>query len=304
MLPREKTMEQYTLNDLEKLTGIRADTIRIWEHRYGIVTPRRTETNRRWYTGEDLRKLINISILNRYGTKISEIASLPGNVLESRTEEMIRGKSDPGLFTDSLIKAITEYDEEAVNEILLRAIIKLGFDNTFTSVVFPFLKKVGVLWHTGSVNVGSEHFISNIFRQRLIAAIDSIAPPRPGIGKKLLLFLPENEYHELGLLWYSYIARSRGHSVIYLGQSTPLMAAAEVSESWKPEIIVTGTLSGKPLDDPDAFVREMKLTFPETIILLSGFLADIAEKAGLRGVYSCRSETDLRKHLGNKTSRS
>ncbi|MDX9726746.1 MAG: MerR family transcriptional regulator [Bacteroidales bacterium] len=300
MLVKNKTMEQYTLNDLEKLTGIRADTIRIWEYRYSIVTPRRTETNRRWYTGDDLRKLINISILNRYGTRISEIATLPVDILESRTEELVKGKNDPGLFTDSLVKAITEYNEEAVNEILLRASIKLGFEKTFTNVVFPFLKKVGVLWHTGSVNIGSEHFISNIFRQRLIAAIDSLTPSKSGNGMKLLMFLPENEYHELGLLWYAYIAQSLGNRVIYLGQSTPLSAVAEVSTSWKPEMIITGTLSGKPLDDPDKFVRDLKASFPESRILLSGFLADVAEKTGLVEVHPCRSETELRKHLGNR----
>jgi len=148
--------------------------------------------------------------------------------------------------------------------------------------------------------VGSEHFISNIFRQRIIAAIDSLPPSKSGNGRKLLMFLPENEYHELGLLWYAYIARSLGYGVIYLGQSTPLGAVAEVSASWKPEMIVTGTVSGRSLDDPEEFVRELIGLFPGSVFLLSGFLADVAEKAGLRGVHPCRSENDLRKHLGNK----
>ena len=290
-------MGRYTLNDLEKLTGIKADTIRMWEQRYRVTTAHRTETNRRWYTDDDLRRLINISILNRNGLKISEIACLPADLLEKRTAEMVKGSIGPDILTDSLIIAMTRLDEEAVNEILLRSVINRGFEDTFSTVVFPFMNKVGVMWHTGSVNVGAEHFITNIFRRKLIAGFENLRPPKSSGSKKILMFLPENEFHELGLLYYAYIVRSLGHQVLYLGQSTPLKAVVEASEEWRPDIIITGVLSGISVEDPDDFIAKASPLFGGIHLLLAGSLAQAAVRKKIRGVYPCRSEKDLRKFL-------
>lgn len=290
-------MGRYTLKELEKLTGIKADTIRIWEQRYRVTTARRTETNRRWYTDDDLRRLINISILNRNGFKISEIAFLPADLLEERTAEMVKSSTGPDLQTDSLIIAMTKLDEEAVNEILLRSVIKRGFEDTFSTVVFPFLNKVGVMWHTGSVNVGTEHFITNIFRRKLIAGFENLRSPKNSGGKKILMFLPENEFHELGLLYFAYIVRSLGHQVLYLGQSTPLNAAIEASEEWSPDLIITGALSGISVEDPDDFVMKASSLFRGKKLLLAGSLAEAAAKSKKSGVFPCRTKRDLEKLL-------
>lgn len=286
-------MGRYTLNELEKLTGIKADTIRIWEKRYRVTTAHRTETNRRWYTDDDLRRLLNISILNRKGLKISEIALLPADLLEEKTAEIFNGRTGPDLIADSLIIAMTRMDEEAVNEILLQSVIKRGFEDTFTTVVFPFLNKVGVMWHTGSVNVGTEHFITNIFRRKLIAGFENLRPPKVSGSKKILMFLPENEFHELGLLYYAYIARSLGHQVLYLGQSTPLDAAVEASEEWSPDLIITGALSGISVEDPDDFITKARTLFGGINLLLSGSLAQAANRRKVPGVYPCRTKKDL-----------
>jgi len=290
-------MERYTLNDLERLTGIKADTLRMWEQRYRITAPHRTATKRKWYTGDDLRKLINISILNRNGVKISEISAMPLKALEDKAADLTKGNGRTNDLIASLIIAMTNYDEAAVNEILLRSVISNGFQETFSSVVFPFLRKVGVMWHTGTVNVGAEHFISNIFRRRLIAAFDNLPPVISGKSKRVLLFLPENEYHELGLLYYALIVRSLGHAVLYLGQSTPTNAVTEVSETWQPDIIITGALSGMPVSDGDDFIMELIHAFPGKILLFSGILAEIAGRKELPGVFACRAENDLKLFL-------
>jgi len=290
-------MGRYTLNDLEKLTGIKADTIRIWEQRYRVTTAHRTETNRRWYTDDDLRRLINISILNRSGLRISEIASLPADLLEEKTAEMVKGGSETDLLTGSLIIAMTRLDEATVNEILLHSVIYRGFEATISTVVFPFLNKVGVMWHTGSVNVGTEHFITNIFRRKLIAGFENLPSPKKPDGKKILMFLPENEFHELGLLYYAYIVRSLGHQVLYLGQSTPLNAVVEAGEEWEPDFLITGALSGISVEDPDDFVLKASSFFSGKKLLLAGILADAAAKLKIRGVYPLRSEKDLRRFL-------
>jgi len=290
-------MGRYTLSDLEKLTGIKTDTIRIWEKRYGITTPHRTRTNRRWYTDDDLRRLINVSILNRSGTRISEIAVLPANVLEERTADITKTSTGPDILTDSLIIAVTRLDEEAVNEILLRSVINRGFEDTFSSVLFPFLNKVGVMWHTGSVKVGTEHFISGIFRRKLISAFENLHFSRTRGSKKILMFLPENEFHELGLLYYAYIVRKLGHQVLYLGQSTPLDEAIEASEAWNPDLIITGARSGISVQDPDDFIIKASANFRGKKLIFAGALAETAARKKIRGVFPCRSDKDLRKFL-------
>lgn len=287
-------MEQYTLNDLERLTGIKADTIRMWEQRFRTTNPQRTTTNRKWYTGEDLRKLINIAVLKSSGIRISDIAAMTLDELETRSAELSKDNFSPDMLTSSLIIAMTKFDEAAVNQILLRSVIRNGFEKTFSSVVFPFLHKVGVLWHTGSVSVGAEHFISNIFRQRLIVALDNQIPATTSGSRKILMFLPEGEYHELGLLYYAYILRSLGHKVLYLGQSTPLSTLTGASEKWNPEILITGSLSALPFEDPDKFIDELITLSPGKMIILCGFLAAIAEKKGMKRLLACRSDKDLK----------
>ncbi len=267
-------MERYTLNDLEVLTGIKAETIRIWERRYGILKAHRTATNRRWYTDEDLKRIINISILYQSGSKISKIALLKDSELAEKTSSVAES-SLHSTQIESLIVAMIDLNENSVNEILLRSIINSGFVETFTEVVFPFLRRVGVMWHTGSVNIGAEHFISNIFRRRLISSIDALPSPSSPKRKKIIMYLPENEMHEMGLLFYAYLLRSNGHEVMYLGQSTPLSAVAEVNRKWNSDLIVTGALSGLPfkmvgeyLENLTKLSRIRRLLCPDHLLML------------------------------------
>lgn len=290
-------MDRYTLSDLEKLTGIKSGTIRIWERRYRIIKPHRTETNRRWYDDDDLRRIINISILYRDGIKISKIATFSGSEIEDKVFALTHETTNKDNQIDSLIIAMTGFNENVVNEILLRSIIDSGFENTFTEVVFPFLKRVGIMWQTGSVNVGAEHFISNIFRKRLIAAIDSLSPAIIHDRKKVVLFLPENELHEMGLLFYTYIIKSLGHDVLYLGQSTPLNAIADVVELWHPEYLVTGALSDLPFTTTKEYLEKLSNTFSGYKILVSGSLAFDTRKFSYNNLFPIRSVVDLKAFL-------
>jgi DNA-binding transcriptional MerR regulator len=290
-------MDRYTLSDLEKLTGIKSGTIRIWERRYRIIKPHRTETNRRWYDDDDLRRIINISILYRDGIKISKIATFSGSEIEDKVFALTHETTNKDNQIDSLIIAMIGFNENVVNEILLRSIIDSGFENTFTEVVFPFLKRVGIMWQTGSVNIGAEHFISNIFRKRLIAAIDSLSPAVIHDRKKVVLFLPENELHELGLLFYTYIIKSLGHEVLYLGQSTPLNAIADVVELWHPEYLVTGALSDLPFTTTKEYLEKLSNTFSGYKILVSGSLAFDTRKSSYNNLFPVRSVVELKAFL-------
>ena len=189
------------------------------------------------------------------------------------------------------------FNGNAVNEILLRSIINIGFEETFSNVVFPFLRRVGIMWHTGSLNIGAEHFIINIFRGRLISAIDSLPPANDPKSKRVIMFLPDNELHELGLLFYSYLIRRLGHEVLYLGQATPFYALAEANEKWHSDILFTGTLSSLSISKPEEYLNNLSSTFKSQKILVSGSLADepVIEKS--KNIFPIRSVSDLKKHF-------
>jgi MerR family transcriptional regulator, light-induced transcriptional regulator len=290
-------MDRYTIADLEKLTGIMTGTIRIWERRYRIIKPHRTDTNRRWYDDDDLKRIINISILYRHGLKISKIAKLTGPQITEQVAILMKDSSDSDTQIDSLIMAMTEFNENTINDVLLKSIITRGFEVTFGTIVFPFLKRVGVMWHTGSVDIGAEHFVSNIFRKRLIAAIDTLPRNENPGRKKVILYLPENELHELGLLFYAFIAAKAGHEVVYLGQSTPFNTLSDVVERWHPDILITGTLTGLPVGRPEDYLVRLSSAFSESKILVSGTLAPAAVKKAFNNVFAVNSPIDLKKHL-------
>jgi DNA-binding transcriptional MerR regulator len=290
-------MRHYTLYELEKLTGILAATIRVWERRYNIIIPKRTDTNRRWYDDDDLRRLINITVIYNSGIKISKIARYSESELEEKVKLLTLDSSGSDKHINSLIVAMLTFNSNAVNEILLRIIINSGFEDTFSNVVFPFLRRVGIMWHTGSASTGAEHFITNIFRGRLISAIDSLPPANDPKSKRVIMFLPENEFHELGLLFYSYLIRKLGHEVLYLGQSTPFLALKEANEKWHSDIIVTGVLSYLSIAEPEKYLNDLSSTFKSQKILVSGSLADEPVIKKYNNVYSIRSVSDLKKHF-------
>jgi DNA-binding transcriptional MerR regulator len=290
-------MRHYTLNDLEKLTGILAPTIRVWERRYKIIQPKRTGTNRRWYNDDDLRRLINISILYQSGIKISKIAKYSGSDLEERVGLITSDSVISDTQIKSLIVAMLSFNGNAVNEILLRSIINTGFEDTFSSVVFPFLRRIGVMWHTGSANPGDEHFITNVLRTRLITAIDSLPPANDMKRKRVIMFLPDNELHEMGLLFYYYMIRKSGHEVLYLGQTTPFNALTEADEKWHSDILVTGTLSEISVLKPEEYLNNLSKAFKSQKILISGTLADKPVIKKYKNIYPVRSVSDLKKHF-------
>ncbi|MBN2632551.1 MAG: MerR family transcriptional regulator, partial [Bacteroidales bacterium] len=184
-------MGKYTLNDLESLTGIRADTIRIWEMRYGITEPQRTPTNRRWYTDEDLIKLMNIGLLYNEGMKISKIAALDTAELNERVSEAaLRKQKRPGDIFVKLIAAMNKLEEETVDGLIREEITTLGVEKTYKRILFPFLAKIGILWQTGAIDPGTEHFITAILRKHLISASTGIVRKKSKKRKRYLLFLP------------------------------------------------------------------------------------------------------------------
>ena len=184
-------MAVYSIKELEKFSGIKAHTIRIWEKRYNLIEPHRTNSNIRYYTDCELRKILNVAVLNRQGIKISNIARL--NELELK-EEIIRVSNvNPSQqnIVDSLIVSMIDLDDYKLNSIIDKSISKLGLRDTVKEVLYPFLMKIGILWQAGDVNPAQEHFVSYLIRQKIIAATESISRVFNPDGKNFLLFLPE-----------------------------------------------------------------------------------------------------------------
>lgn len=266
-------MGQYSIKDIEKLTGIKAHTIRIWEQRYGLVEPHRTETNIRYYDDDQLKTLLNVSMLVKHGKKISQIAKLTPELLHQEVHSLAKTPSDRNDFfqiqIDSLIVCMIELDEIRFEKIISTSTLRYGFETVMIEIIIPFLQKVGILWATEEINVAQEHFISNLIRRKLIVAIDAIIP-NPDYTKKFLLFLPEGELHELGLLFAKYLVKSRGFKTIYLGQSVPLQDIVKLREYYCPDYIITYFTVNYDPQKMHEYVKVLLETFPKETLLLCG----------------------------------
>lgn len=263
---------QYSIKDLERLTGIKAHTLRMWEKRYGVIEPKRTETNIRFYDDEELKKVLNIAILNNYGIKISKIVGLSARELHDKVIEIGNEEVSEGVQVESLVVAMVEMDEARFEKILANCTIRLGFEQTMMKVIYPFFRKVGILWQTGAINPAQEHFISNLIRQKLIVAIDSQGMMTKADSKRFLLFLPEGELHEIGLLFYSYLIQKAGHKVIYLGQSVPISSVVAVNATNPADFILTSVLSLGTTEAINDLMHKLLNAFPHASIMVTNYV--------------------------------
>ena len=264
-------MNHFSIKDIENLTGIKSHTLRIWEQRYGIPQPKRTATNIRYYDDEDLKLLLNVSLLNRQGHKISHITSMPKEELEQLVYSYSHDSKDTAIQLETLLAAMFNLDEPAFERILSSHLLKFGIEKTMIELFFPFLKRIGVLWQTGQVNPAFEHFISNLIRQKLIVAIDGQSASSKENAKKFILFLPENETHEIGLLFANYIIRARGHKTVYLGQNLPYTDLDAIVSHYKCDYIITVLTASPTKVGVQNFINSLAARFKKQTIFLTGF---------------------------------
>lgn len=264
-------MAIYSIKDLEKLSGIKAHTLRIWEKRYGIIQPRRTDTNIRYYLDEDLKRLLNIALLNRYGVKISKIATMDDDEIEMQVTRISGQTNEYDVQLDALTISMIEMDESRFDRIIRQNVAQIGFERTMMEVIYPFLDKLGVLWFTGSLNAAQESFMANLIRQKLYVAIDSLdaAPGRE--MKKFLLFLPEGETQELSLLFLHYMLKSRKYNVVNIGMNLSLEDVRDAYEIHRPDFIFTIINEPRQRHSVQDYISRLSAFFSETRILLSGY---------------------------------
>lgn len=217
------TENVFSIKDLENISGVKAHTIRIWEKRYNLLQPKRTETNIRHYDLHNLQKLLNISFLNNNGFKISKITALDESELAPKTRELaFLGKSDSQAIVAFKL-AMLNFDQTLFYNTYNGLLEEKTFRQIFYDVFLPLLYDLGMLWQTNSITSSHEHFLTVHINQKILIHIERLQSidPRPS-DKTFVLFLPENETHDLGLLFINYEILNLGYHTIFLGENIPL----------------------------------------------------------------------------------
>ena len=240
--------QDFTIKDLENISGIKAHTIRIWEKRYNLLQPKRTETNIRYYTPDNLMKLLNIVLLNNNKFKISKIAAMSEDDITTKSRELAFSLAINDEAINALKVAMFQFDKILFNNTYNKLLHKKTFREIFKDIFIPFLDHIGLLWQTETLLPAHEHFISNLIAQKIQINTEKLQYSISNTNKTYVLFLPENEIHELGLLYLNYELVLRGHHTIYLGQSLPLNNLNYFLESNR-EICFISSLTIKPYDD-------------------------------------------------------
>lgn len=270
-------MSVYTIKDLENLTGVKAHTIRIWEQRYTFLKPQRTETNIRYYGNDELKSILNITLLNKYGFKISHIDKMSPDEIKEKLLTLSNQQAQQERIINDLIQKMLDLDVNEFEKILDQYITAKGIERTINQIIFPYMEKIGILWITSHVVPAQEHLVTNLIRQKIIVGIDA-AKPTFTIPKTVLLFLPEGEYHELGLLFINYLLKIRGIHTYYLGTNVPLEDVEFVVKIKKPNYIYSHITSVANAFSFERFLTNVLKKADGIPVVISGRLSQAYEK--------------------------
>ncbi|CAN5687025.1 MerR family transcriptional regulator [soil metagenome] len=270
-------MNAFTIKDLENLSGIKAHTIRIWEQRYSFLKPQRTDTNIRYYTSNELKTVLNISLLNKYGYKISHIDKMSELEMKEKILSLSQAQAQQERIVNELIQHMIDLNLDAFELLLNNFILTRGIEKAITFIIFPFLERIGILWVTNHINPAQEHLVTNIIRQKLIAGIES-ASTHLNVNKSVLLFLPEGEHHELGLLFMHYMLKNRGAKVLYVGANVPLNDIEFVTKLKKPDFLYTHLTSVAQNFNFEKFLNKISSRLPGQPMIVSGYVSQQYKK--------------------------
>lgn len=266
-------MAVYSIKELEQLSNVKAHTIRIWEQRYNMFTPERTDTNIRLYNDEQLKKLLNVCVLMNNGMKVSAISKLSnkqiGVEIDKYIQSSLQNEHQDETIINQMIIAISNFDEAQFEKLFSNAVLRFGLLNTYVKIVYPMLVRMGLLWSKSDVIPAQEHFLSNLIKQKLFAAIDALPlPAKP--DQTWVLFLTEEEEHELGLLFSNYLIRQSGKKVIYLGQRVPYDNLASVVQKNKPTHLFTFIVKKPSGNFLEEFIKKITKDFKGLTLCISG----------------------------------
>ncbi|WP_446050668.1 MerR family transcriptional regulator [Zobellia laminariae] len=267
------TKKTFSIRDLENLSGIKAHTIRIWEKRYNLLSPERTDTNIRRYSLESLQKLLNITLLYSNGHKISKIANLKEGKIPEIVNELI-SKNNNSQVINTFKLAMINFDEQLFTRTFKTLLLDKSFSEVFKEFFIPLLNELGLLWQTDTICPAHEHFISNLVKQKILISTQDLSVEEASNEKTTFIaYLPENEIHEIGLLYLNYEIVSRGYKSVYLGQTVPLESLEEVMKTFENATFLsyfTVSPSKDKVDDYITKFRSLSANFPNTKLWLLG----------------------------------
>ena len=275
---------EYSIKDLEKLSGVQAHTIRIWEQRYGLLLPNRTDTNIRSYSDYYARKLLNVATLIQNGWKISKASKLSHDDINNEIQKLIEsaeslGNSDK-VIVNQIIESGISLSEKAFEKAFSSALIKYGIRDSYLKVIYPALVKIGLMWNKDDIVPVQEHFITNLLKQKLFSAIDAL--PYQEVEKSTwLLFLPEGEHHELGLLMANYILKEKGSKVIYLGANVPLQDLQNAISQNNVDNLLMFAVARQTLASIDSLIIDLNSALNDCQLWIAGsFEQSLIDKIG------------------------
>lgn len=289
-------MNAFTIKDLENLSGIKAHTIRIWEQRYSFLKPQRTDTNIRYYNNDELKTILNVALLNKYGFKISHIDKMNEVEMKDRILSLSQVQAQQERIINELIQAMIDLDIDGFESTLDNYIMARGIERTILQIIFPFLEKIGILWSTNHVNPAQEHLVTNIIRQKLIVGIESVNT-HIQVNKTVLLFLPEGEHHELGLLFIYFLLRTRGVKVLYLGANVPVADVEYVVKMKTPDLTYAHLTSLANNFNFEKFLNQVAGKVKNVPIIISGQVTQNYRRNPPQGVHLKRSLSEVMEYI-------
>lgn len=288
----------FSIKDLENLSGIKAHTIRIWEKRYNILEPMRSETNIRFYDIKNLQKLLNIVLLHNYGYKISKISSLSNEEFNKLANDIISEKSAKNHAISTFKVAMMNFDQTLFFNTYNKLLSEKSFKEVFYSVFIPLMQELGFLWQTDTISPAHEHFITYLIKQKLLINTEKVQTLTPTKEDKVfVLFLPSNEIHELGIMYLNYEILLNGYQTIYLGESIPIDSLLDLKSAFE-KITFLSYFTVEPNQEIlEDYIEEMheKLikNSDNEMLLLGRMTAEIKDKNKYKNIHIYSSIEEL-----------
>ncbi|WP_372647921.1 MerR family transcriptional regulator [Draconibacterium sp.] len=289
--------EGYSIKDLETLSGIKAHTIRIWEKRYDLLKPERTDTNIRYYTDDDLKRMLNVSLLVRNGYKISKVAAWKEADIKQTVLDVAKTKKSEEGYVDRLLLFMVNFDNVGFTELVNEIIEKFGLEEAMQNIFFALFERIGTFWQVGSIFPAQEHYITSFIRQKIIAAIDAHGITNSK-EKTILFYLPEEELHELSLLFYSYLALKLGYNIIYLGQFVPFADLEKIQSHVELDFIFTAFISPIQKENLENYLEKLKELYQQQKVFITGWQVKEHAPKLPRNFKVVKDYREFKKYLG------
>lgn len=262
-------MNYFSMKEIERMSGIKSHTLRIWEQRYGLSFCKRKESQHRYFDDEDLKEVLGVAQLYHRGCKISKIAALSKNEIR----ELAHYEPEINLYAEyieQMINATMYLDEVCFEKAVVKAVSRMGFEQTLFKVFYPFLEKIGLLWLSDLVTPAQEHFSFCLIQKRMLGAINGLKPAHQHPGASVLLFAPENEHHELPLLVIQYLLKKQGIKTVFFGVNVSLSTIEYYCQHKKVTHLCCHLITNFLQHEPEEYLDCLAGMFPDKKIIASG----------------------------------